>query len=223
MAEEMVSKFSRFKLKGKEEEGVDLDQKDVRMSKEECTGSLMGRIWGEKSANFTGIKSTFGQLWCQKGSLKVIELGSNFYQFIFSEMEERDRVMLKRPWFFENQFLVMHKWEPKMKKENECFCMIPLWAQITGIPHHWASKEVGWKIGKLFHKCLNVILPENGSKQGRVIKILVEVELNKPLLRGTKINIDGEQEWIDFKYELLPSFCFYCGLIGHQEKSCEKR
>lgn len=105
-----------------------------------------------------------------------------------------------------------------MKKEDECFGRIPLWVQIMGIPNHWASKEVGWKIGKLFHKCLNVILPENGSKQGRLLKILVEVELNRPLLMGTRVNLEGEKEWADFKYELLPNFCFYCGLIGHQKK-----
>lgn len=102
MEEEIVNKFVRFKLKGKEEKGVDLNQKDVRMSKEECSDSLMGRIWVEKTANFTGIKSTFGKLWCQKGSPKVIVLGTNFYQFIFSDREEKDQAMLKRTWFFEN-------------------------------------------------------------------------------------------------------------------------
>lgn len=105
-----------------------------------------------------------------------------------------------------------------MKKEDECFCRIPLWVQITGIPNHWASKEVGWKLGKFFHKCLNVILPENGSKQGSLLKIFVEINLNKPLLRGTKINLDGKIEWVDFKYELLPSFCLYCGRIDIRKK-----
>lgn len=27
--------------------------------------------------------------------------------------------------------------------------------------------------------------------------------------------------WIHFKYERLPSFCFYCGKIGHADKFCE--
>lgn len=31
----------------------------------------------------------------------------------------------------------------------------------------------------------------------------------------------GEWMWIKFKYERLPLFCFYCGLIGHFEKFCE--
>lgn len=56
--------------------------------------------------------------------------------------------------------------------------------QIFGIPNHWAMKEVGWKVGQLFPSCFNVIIPENRSRDGRVLKILAEIELNKPLLRG---------------------------------------
>lgn len=28
---------------------------------------------------------------------------------------------------------------------------------------------------------------------------------------------------MDFKYEELIGFCFYCGFVGHLEKSCEKK
>lgn len=27
--------------------------------------------------------------------------------------------------------------------------------------------------------------------------------------------------WFQFKYERLPSFCFFCGSIGHTKKFCE--
>lgn len=28
---------------------------------------------------------------------------------------------------------------------------------------------------------------------------------------------------MDFRYEQLPDFCFYCGCVGHVEKGCEQR
>lgn len=82
---------------------------------------------------------------------------------------------------------------------------------------------MGWKIGKLLRMCLNVVIPENGSKEGRMLKMLVEIELDKPLLRGAKIKLDKEIVWVDFRYELLPTFCFYCGRIWHSERSCDKK
>lgn len=63
--------------------------------------------------------------------------------------------------------------------------------------------------------CLNVVIPENGSKKGRVLKMLAEIKLEKPLLRGTKIKLDKKMVWVDFWYELLTICCFYCDKMGH--------
>lgn len=97
MTEKMVNRFSKFKLKGKGEEGVELEATDISQWKQECERSLLCKVWGSKPANFTGLKNTLRQLWCQKEGLKVIELGSNFYQFVFSNTEENDKVLMWRP------------------------------------------------------------------------------------------------------------------------------
>lgn len=82
---------------------------------------------------------------------------------------------------------------------------------------------MGWKLSKFFHSCLNVVLPESGGKEGRLLKLLVELDLDKPLLRGTKLKLDNEVILVDFGYEQLPWFCFYCERIGHREKHCEAK
>lgn len=211
----MVNSFSKFRLVEKEEVGIVLDGRDVRECREECERSLVGRILGSKPANFSGLKNTFSKLWSQMGDLRVVELGPNFYQFIFTSQEERERVLQKRPWFFDNQLIVLHQWRQDIKQEDDSFRKGLIWIQIRGLPNHWSSKEFGWKLSKLFPSCLNVVLPDSGSKEGRLLKLLVEVELDKPLLSGTKLKLDHEVIWVDFKYEQLPRFCYYCGRIGH--------
>lgn len=70
---------------------------------------------------------------------------------------------------------------------------------------------------------MNVTIPENGSKNGKMFRLLIEIELDTPLLRGTKLMLEDELVWVEFKYEKLLVFCYYCGKIGHQERSCERK
>lgn len=34
--------------------------------------------------------------------------------------------------------------------------------------------------------------------------------------------VGHDEAWVNFKYEKLPNFCFFCGVIGHAEKFCLK-
>ncbi|CAA0837934.1 Unknown protein [Striga hermonthica] len=100
---------------------------------------------------------------------------------------------------------------------------VDLWVQIHGLPLHWITEDTGLKIGKLFANVKDVFVPDFGSITGRWIKILVQIDLNEHLLRGTKIKLGRELIWVDFRYENLQSFCYYCGLIGHSERECTRK
>lgn len=64
---------------------------------------------------------------------------------------------------------------------------------------------------------------ECGGKEERHINVQVEIELAKPLLRGTKLKSKQRKTCIEFKYEQLPIFCYYCGRMGHNEQMCSIR
>lgn len=70
---------------------------------------------------------------------------------------------------------------------------------------------------------LDVMVVGIGGKEGRHLKILVEMDLMKPLVRGTKVKYKNCETWIQFRYEQFPVFCYYCGCIGHNERIYEKR
>lgn len=77
---------------------------------------------------------------------------------------------------------------------DEAFCSTQMWVQAWHIPIQWLSAETGWKIRKIFNRCFNIIILENESKDGRYVKLLIEVDLSKPLVRGTKIRLEGENK-----------------------------
>ena len=68
-----------------------------------------------------------------------------------------------------------------------------------------------------------MVVPQSRGKEGRHLKILAQVDLSKPLLRGAVVKIAGVLKWIAFKYERCPDFCYNCGVVGHSERSCKER
>lgn len=60
-------------------------------------------------------------------------------------------------------------------------------------------------------------------KRERILKILADINLDQPLLRGTTIKYSNQKVWVKFRYENLAMFCFFCGRVGHAEKNCADR
>jgi hypothetical protein len=56
---------------------------------------------------------------------------------------------------------------------------------------------------------------------GMFLRIRVLLDLKMPLVRGTLVCYQGRNIRVFFKYERLSTFCFNCGRIGHQKKTCE--
>lgn len=50
----------------------------------------------------------------------------------------------------------------------------------------------------------------------------MELDLRKPLKRGTVVRYQGKYLRVFFRYERLQNFCFACGRLGHQLKDCEE-
>lgn len=150
-------------------------------------------------------------------------IAPNVYQFIFHDISKIDGVMQGRPWLFDNQLLVLKPWEENWNWKDECFNVSPFWIQVWHIPPHLMYVETGRRIGGLISDVRDVMLMDTGGKEGRHMKIQVDIDITKPLQRGTMLKYKMKERWVDFKYEQLPIFCFYCGQIGHNEKLCAKR
>lgn len=48
------------------------------------------------------------------------------------------------------------------------------------------------------------------------------IDITIPLCRGRVITLpSGEKTWINFKYERLPSLCYWCGRLNHDDRDCD--
>lgn len=47
------------------------------------------------------------------------------------------------------------------------------------------------------------------------------IDITKALSRGRRVSWSLESEgWVSFKYERLPSLCYWCGQLSHDDKDC---
>ncbi|XP_027157572.1 uncharacterized protein LOC113759204 [Coffea eugenioides] len=210
----------RFSLSNSEKEGVWLDEEEITKGVEECSLSLIGKVWGEKKANSTGVRSFADNMWLHPKNLKVTEIRTNLFQFSFGLKSDLDRALNGRPWIYDGQPLILLKWREGIEDDLEVFDKGRIWIQVWNLPLHWLTKEVGRKIGGIFSEVLEVIVPPGGGKEGKHMKMLVEFDLTMPLPRGTTVKFNGKGRWVEFRYEKCPDFCFCCGIIGHSEKNC---
>lgn len=71
---------------------------------------------------------------------------------------------------------------------------------------------------------MEVDLEAGELEWGENIRIWVNLNIRKPLVRLNKLSIKGlEPMWLIFTYEKLLDFCFRCGIIDHGLKECSHR
>ncbi|KAL8132330.1 hypothetical protein AgCh_007992 [Apium graveolens] len=97
-----------------------------------------------------------------------------------------------------------------------------MWVQIYDLPVGFNSEYILKSIGNHIGRYLKSDAKNFQSTWRQFLRIKVALKVHKPLKVQMRIKKQGgDWMWVKFKYERLPSFCFYCGIIGHSEKFCE--
>ncbi|RYR13556.1 hypothetical protein Ahy_B04g070486 [Arachis hypogaea] len=92
---------------------------------------------------------------------------------------------------------------------------------MWNLPEHCKTARLGRKIAGCLGEVKECEIYEVTRDQTRFLKATVTVNIHKPLLKGE--NLGSKEDgliWVDFRYERLPNFCYYCGVIGHEENNC---
>ncbi|KAE9450366.1 hypothetical protein C3L33_17734, partial [Rhododendron williamsianum] len=221
MADEVVERIGNFHLSDEEEDVITIDEEICQQALVACSFSLVGKLLTTKRFKVAAMKESLRRAWGFPNNLNIVEVGDNLFHFRFEDETSRSRVLNGGPWNFENHLLMVQPWEPGTKADQVSFSSVAFWVQLWGLPFEFVTPAIGEVIGRRIGTLISVDNREVVGERGRFIRIRVEVPLDKPLKRGGFISLGGgDKLWVDYKFERLNSFCFYCGSLAHEMGDC---
>lgn len=125
------------------------------------------------------------------------------------------------PWTFDNQLLMLTQWKAGMSANNVALEHASLWIQIWGVPFDMMSPKVASEVGNKIRVVEDVECRQKTNDQKFFLIVRVALPISKPVWRGGfPLGSDGQRHWVTYKYERLPMFCHYCGILGHDLRHC---
>ncbi|KAL4394796.1 hypothetical protein AHAS_Ahas02G0187800 [Arachis hypogaea] len=99
--------------------------------------------------------------------------------------------------------------------EDAVIDKIAAWIRLHGLAIEYYNRTILEKIGNIIGRTIKVDTNTADVSRGKIARICVEVDLEKPLVSQYQIN--GKTHLVE--YEGIHLVCFHCGMVGHEKQN----
>ncbi|MCH84643.1 DUF4283 domain protein [Trifolium medium] len=157
-----------------------------------------GRFLTNRPIRTDMMKVAMAGVWCPVRGVTVKQSNNGVFVFQFHHHLDVQRVLKGGPWFFNKHMLILGSMAEAEQPEQVALYSVPFWVQVHNLPAGAMSEKNGKQIAESMGEFLETL-----KKTKR---------LKKP---------GGGTQEVKFKYERLGKFCYYCGLLGHTDETCD--
>lgn len=201
---------------------IEGNEVDLSPPKEEKCFVVAGKFYTKRRVNLESIARVLKAVWKTERNFEVSDIAKNKVLFKFGKREDMDRVLMLSPWTFNKYLVVLHKLEVGEAANRICFDRALFWVQIHGLPTMSQTKDTALHLGSTLGVVEKVDVDGEGFSLSGYLRIRVSIDITKPLCRGRMVQTGGPSAmWVEFKYERLPIFCYWCGKVDHDEQDCK--
>ena len=121
MTMELIEGLRGMSLTKEEENGIMISADQRENAAEDCLLSLFRRLLSKKSRNRRAVHDVLRRAWRMGPDMRIIDVGLDIFQFKFPTEAQRDWVYDNGSWIFENDILLLHRWQEGLNVANICF------------------------------------------------------------------------------------------------------
>ncbi|KAM0855177.1 hypothetical protein ACQ4PT_049904 [Festuca glaucescens] len=164
-------------------------------------------------------------VWRIRGSLESLQLADGRFVLEFSSVGDFEHVTRGGPWRYQGDAVLVRKLKAGEDPNTVTFQSMPIWVQFTCIPFYLLSKQLARNLARKIGDGEYICIDNNarGDICDKILRAKVHLPIAKALQRWVTLEdeFSNEEVIVSVLYERLPTFCLYCGVIGHQEGTCD--
>ncbi|KAM0841496.1 hypothetical protein ACQ4PT_058978 [Festuca glaucescens] len=126
------------------------------------------------------------------------------------------------PWLYHDFPMLVTEYDGKSSIADVPVNNMKIWVKVMELPLGMMTEEWARKMGDQLGTFQEI--PKSGKRNlwDDFYRIRVELDVTNPIKRWVKFQDLKTRETLryDVKYERMPTFCYFCGLIGHADKNC---
>jgi hypothetical protein len=181
-----------------------------------------GRFLTNRPIRVDMMKIAMAGVWCPVRGVTIKDIGAGVFVFQFHHHLDVQKVLKGGPWFFNKHMLILGSMAQMTQPEQVPLYSVPFWVQVHNLPAGAMSEKNGRQIAESMGEFLEYDAKNNSNFWRKFMRIRVMLDVRRPLKRTKRLKKPGGgvQE-VQFNYERLGMFCYYCGLLGHTDESCD--
>uniref|UniRef100_A0A803QGZ7 Zinc knuckle CX2CX4HX4C domain-containing protein n=1 Tax=Cannabis sativa TaxID=3483 RepID=A0A803QGZ7_CANSA len=160
--------------------------------------TLLLKLCTVKHFSRLSLIKTLSQIWTSQCRFPVVvsEHSEGLFLVTFACEGDKRRILDGQPWHFAQSLTIFAAPNSSFPITPDQLHYVPFWVDSTTV--------------------------KDGT--GPYLRVRFMLDVNKPIRRGIHIRFlkMGREftKWLNFKYERLSDFCFYCGKLDHTRKYC---
>jgi hypothetical protein len=188
--------------------------------------AVVGKVLSPNKLHISTISAALRPAWGNPRGLVFNSAGENIFVAEFNTKADKVRVVDGPPWVVGRHAVLLRDFDVDQKPSEMYFNSLKVWARIINLPFGYMHKRWGAVIASPLGVNGSVPMVEcddSGRCWGGYMRVRVEVDVDKPLMRGVTVFSQRRNvtEWFQVQYENLPLYCFSCGCFGHSSTECK--
>ncbi|KAF1869339.1 hypothetical protein Lal_00018432 [Lupinus albus] len=173
-----------------------------------CMNHLYGRLVlakGDQPMKFVDLKSKLMGLWKMVGKWSMISLGRGFYEFTFSYVEDMMSICATGSWNLKPGLLRLSLWTPNFNPVLQKVPHSQCWIKIYGLPQEYWCPNIIFTIAGGIGSPISLDEATTNRSFGHFARVLVDINLTKPVANKVQVEIDGFEFFVDVEVENMPA------------------